>query len=81
MVSKILHKEKTVKTRVQKDNTPTQKRNKHTQKMDNSTPKYSKLTPKNTRQQGAKLLKENGSEYFRKRSEKACKRGRAEKKK
>jgi hypothetical protein len=30
--------------------------------MDNSTPKYSKLTPKNTREQGGKLLKENGSD-------------------
>ena len=49
--------------------------------MSKDTPKYSKLTPKNAREQGGKLLKENGSEYFRKCSEKSCKRGRAEKKK
>ena len=62
IVSKILHKGKTVKTRAQKDNTPTQKRNKNTQKKDNFTQKYSKLTPKNPREQGGKLLKENGSD-------------------
>ena len=49
--------------------------------MSKDTPKYSKLTPKNAREQGSKLLKENGLEYFRKRSEKACKLGQAEKKK
>ena len=81
MVSVILRSKKDGKTTVQKDNTVTQKDNKDTHKMSKDTPKYSKLTPKNPREQGSKLLKENGSEYFRKRSEKACKRGRAEKKK
>ena len=81
IVSKILHKGKTVKTKAQKYNTPTQKRNKHTPKKDNFTPKYSKLTPKNTGEQGGKLLKENGSDISESVSEKACKRGQAEKKK
>lgn len=75
MVSVILQSKKDGKTTVQKDNTVTQKDNKDTQKMSKDTPKYSKLTQKNAREQGGKLLKENGSEYFRKRSEKACKRG------
>ena len=66
IVSKILHKGKTVKTRVQKDNIPTQKHNKHTRKKDKDTPKHSTLTQKNAREQGVKLLKENGSEDFRK---------------
>lgn len=74
MVSVILRSKKDGKETVQKNN-------KDTHKMSKDTPKYSKLTPKNAREQGGKLLKENGSEYFRKRSEKACKRGRAEKKK
>ena len=34
--------------------------------MSKDTPKYSKLTQKNAREQGVKLLKENGSEDFRK---------------
>ena len=74
MVSVILQNGKDGKTTVQKDNTVTQKDNKH-------TPKYSKLTPKNPREQGGKLLKENGSDISESVSEKACKRGRAEKKK
>lgn len=74
MVSVILQNEKDGKTTVQKDNTVTQKDNKHTRKM-------SKGTPKNPREQGSKLLKENGSDISESVSEKACKRGRAEKKK
>ena len=74
MVSVILQNGKDGKTTVQKDNTVTQKDNKH-------TPKYSKLTPKNPREQGGKLLKENGSDISESVSEKACKRGQAEKKK
>ena len=62
MVSKIVHDGKMVKTKAQKYNTPTQKRNKHTPKKDNFTPKHSKGTQENARQQGAKLLKENGSD-------------------
>ena len=81
MVSVILQNEKDGKTTVQKDNTVTQKDNKHTRKMSKDTPKYSKLTPKNPREQGSKLLKENGSDISESVSEKACKRGRAEKKK
>ena len=77
----ILQSEKDRKTTVQKDNTVTQKDNKHTRKMSKDTPKYSKLTPKNPREQGSKLLKENGSDISESVSEKACKRGRAEKKK
>ena len=49
--------------------------------MSKDTPKYSKLTPKNAREQGGKLLKENGSDISEILSEKACKRGQAEKKK
>ena len=49
--------------------------------MSKDTPKYSKLTPKNPREQGSKLLKENGSDISESVSEKACKRGQAEKKK
>ena len=66
---------------VQKHDTVTQKDNKDTHKMSKDTPKYSKLTQKNAREQGGKLLKENGSEDFRKRSENPCKRGQAETKK
>ena len=51
----------------------TQKDNKHTQKMSKDTPKYSKATPKNQRQQGSKLLKENGSDISESVSEKVCK--------
>ena len=53
----------------------TQKDNKHTQKMSKDTQKYSKATPKNQREQGSKLLKENGSDISESVSEKACKRG------
>ena len=81
MVSVILRSKKDGKTTVQKHDTVTRKDNKHTRKRGKDTPKCSNLTQKNAREQGGKLLKENGSEYFRKRSEKACKRGRAEKKK
>ena len=49
--------------------------------MSKDTPKYSKLTQKNAREQGGKLLKENGSDISESVSEKACKRGQAEKKK
>lgn len=49
--------------------------------MSKDTPKYSKLTQKNAREQGGKLLKENGLEYFRKRSENVCKRAQAKTKK
>ena len=81
MVSKILQNKIQGKTTVQKHDTITQKDNKHTQKMSKDTPKYSKATPKNQREQGSKLLKENGSDISESVSEKACKRGRAEKKK
>ena len=77
----ILQSRKDGKTTVQKHDTVTQKDNKHTRKRGKDTPKHSTLTQKNAREQGGKLLKENGLEYFRKRSEKACKRGQAEKKK
>ena len=80
-IIKILYNERRRNTTVQKHDTVTQKDNKHTRKRGKDTPKHSTLTQKNAREQGGKLLKENGSEYFRKRSEKACKRGRAEKKK
>ena len=59
----------------------TQKDNKHTRKRDKDTQKYSKATPKNAREQGSKLLKEKGSDISESVSEKACKRGQAEKKK
>lgn len=49
--------------------------------MSKDTSKYSKLTQKSAREQGCKLLKENGSEDFRKRSENPCKLGQAETKK
>ena len=49
--------------------------------MSKDAPKYSKLTQKNAREQGGKLLKENGSDISESVSEKACKRGQAEKKK
>lgn len=49
--------------------------------MSKDTPKYSKLTQKNAREQGGKLLKENGSDISESVSEKSCKRGQAEKKK
>ena len=81
MVSVILQSKKDGKTTVRKDNTVTQKDNKHTQKMSKDTPKYSKATQKNPREQGCKLLKENGSDISESVSEKACKRGRAETKK
>ena len=81
MVSVILQSRKDRKITVQKDNTVTQKDNKDTHKMSKDTPKYSKLTQKNAREQGSKLLKENGSDISESVSEKACKRGQAEKKK
>ena len=81
MVSVILQSRKDGKTTVQKDNTVTQKDNKDTHKMSKDTPKYSKLTQKNAREQGSKLLKENGSDISESVSEKVCKRGQAEKKK
>ena len=77
----ILQNEKDGKTTVQKDNTVTQKDNKHTRKMSKDTPKYSKLTPKNTREQGCKLLKENGSEDFRKCQKKSARERKAKAKK
>ena len=80
-IIKILYNERRRNTTVQKHDTVTQKDNKHTRKRGKDTPKCSNLTQKNAREQGSKLLKENGLEYFRKRSEKACKRGQAEKKK
>ena len=46
--------------------------------MSKDTPKYNKLTPKNAREQGSKLLKENGSEDFRKCSENECKRAQSQ---
>ena len=49
--------------------------------MSKDTPKHSKLTPKNAREQGVKLLKENGLEYFRKRSEKRVSEGKPRRKK
>lgn len=45
--------------------------------MSKDTPKYNKLAPKNAREQGSKLLKENGSDISESVSEKACKRGQA----
>ena len=81
MIIKILYNERRRNTTVQKHDTATQKDNKHTQKMSKDTPKYSKLTQKNAREQGGKLLKENGLEYFRKRSENVCKRAQAKMKK
>ena len=81
MVSVILQSRKDGKRTVQKHDTATQKDNKHTRKRGKDTPKYSKLTPKNAREQGSKLLKENGSDISESVSEKACKRGQAEKKK
>ena len=77
----ILQSRKDGKTTAQKDNKVTQKDNKDTHRMGKDTPKYSKLTPKNAREQGGKLLKENGLEYFRKRSENVCKRAQAKMKK
>lgn len=62
----ILQNKKDGKTTVQKHDMTTQKHNKHTQKRGKDTPKHSKLTQKNAREQGVKLLKENGSEDFRK---------------
>ena len=49
--------------------------------MSKDTQKYSKATPKNQREQGSKLLKENGSDISESVSEKACKRAQTEKKK
>lgn len=43
--------------------------------MSKDTQKYSKATQKNQREQGCKLLKENGSDISESVSEKACKRG------
>ena len=77
----ILQNKKDGKTTVQKYNTVTQKDNKDTRKMSKDTPKNSKLTQKNAREQGSKLLKENGSDISEILSEKACKRGQAKKKK
>ena len=77
----ILQSRKDGKTTVQKDNTVTQKDNKDTRKMSKDTPKYSKLTQKNAREQGGKLLKEDGSDISESLAENPCKRGEAEKKK
>lgn len=77
----ILQNEKDRKTTVQKDNTVTQKDNKHTRKMSKDTPKYSKLTPKNPREQGSKLLKENGSDISESVSEKRVSEGEPRRKK
>ena len=77
----ILQSKKDGKRTVQKHDTVTQKDNKHTRKRGKDTPKHSTLTQKNAREQGSKLLKENGSDISETLSEKACKRGRAEKKK
>lgn len=77
----ILQSRKDGKTTVQKDNTVTQKDNKDTHKMSKDTPRYSKLTPKNPREQGGKLLKENGLDISENLAENPCKRGQTEKKK
>ena len=77
----ILQSRKNGKRTVQKHDTVTQKDNKHTRKRGKDTPKHSTLTQKNAREQGGKLLKENGSDISESVSEKACKRGQAEKKK
>ena len=49
--------------------------------MSKDTPKYSKATQKNPREQGCKLLKENGSEDFRKCQKKSASERQAKTKK
>ena len=49
--------------------------------MSKDTPKYSKLTPKNAREQGSKLLKENGSDISESVSEKRVSEGKPRRKK